>query len=31
MFIVGGTMYAIALGVVHLLAPRLEPATLRTV
>ena len=30
MFIVGGTMYAIALGVVHLLAPRLEPAKLRT-
>ena len=30
MFIVGGTMYAIALGVVHLLAPRLEPVKLRT-
>ena len=30
MFIVGGTMYAIALAVVHLLAPRLEPAKLRS-
>jgi ACS family hexuronate transporter-like MFS transporter len=26
MFIVGGTIYLVALGVVHLLAPRLEPA-----
>jgi ACS family hexuronate transporter-like MFS transporter len=30
MFVVGGTLYAVALGVVHLLAPRLEPAKLRT-
>ena len=30
MFIVGGTLYAVALAVVHLLAPRLEPAQLRT-
>lgn len=31
MFIVGGTLYAVALAVIHLLAPRLEPAKLRTV
>ncbi|HET7695669.1 MAG TPA: MFS transporter [Vicinamibacterales bacterium] len=30
MFVVGGTLYAIALAVIHLLAPRLEPAKLRT-
>jgi MFS transporter, ACS family, hexuronate transporter len=30
MFVVGGTLYAIALAVIHLLAPRLEPATLRS-
>ena len=30
MFIVGGTLYAVALAVIHLLAPRLEPANLRT-
>jgi MFS transporter, ACS family, hexuronate transporter len=30
MFIVGGTLYAVALAVVHLLAPRLEPAQLRS-
>jgi ACS family hexuronate transporter-like MFS transporter len=29
MFIVGGTLYAVALAVIHLLAPRLEPAQLR--
>jgi MFS transporter, ACS family, hexuronate transporter len=29
MFIVGGTLYAVALAVIHLLAPRLEPAKLR--
>jgi len=30
MFVVGGTLYAIALAVIHLLAPRLEPVKLRT-
>ena len=30
MFIVGGTLYLIALAVIHLLAPRLEPARLRS-
>ena len=30
MFIVGGTLYAVALAVIHLLAPRLEPAKLRS-
>ena len=30
MFVVGGTLYAVALAVIHLLAPRLEPAKLRT-
>lgn len=29
MFIVGGTLYLIALAVIHLLAPRLEPVQLR--
>jgi ACS family hexuronate transporter-like MFS transporter len=29
MFIVGGTLYIIALAVVHALAPRLEPAQLK--
>ena len=29
MFIVGGTLYIVALAVVHALAPRLEPAQLR--
>jgi MFS transporter, ACS family, hexuronate transporter len=29
MFVVGGTIYLIALAIVHLLAPRLEPAKLR--
>jgi ACS family hexuronate transporter-like MFS transporter len=29
MFIVGGTIYIVALGVIHLLAPRLEPAQLK--
>ena len=30
MFVVGGTLYAVALAVIHLLAPRLEPAKLRS-
>ena len=30
MFIVGGTLYAVALAVIHLLAPRLEPVKLRS-
>ena len=30
MFVVGGTLYAIALAVIHVLAPRLEPAKLRS-
>jgi ACS family hexuronate transporter-like MFS transporter len=30
MFIVGGTIYLVALAVVHMLAPRLEPAQLRS-
>ena len=30
MFVVGGTIYLVALAVVHLLAPRLEPAQLRS-
>lgn len=30
MFIVGGTLYLVALAVVHALAPRLEPARLRS-
>ena len=30
MFIVGGTIYLVALAVVHLLAPKLEPAQLRS-
>ena len=30
MFIVGGTLYMVALAVIHVLAPRLEPAKLRT-
>jgi ACS family hexuronate transporter-like MFS transporter len=30
MFIVGGTLYAVALAVIHILAPRLEPVQLRT-
>jgi MFS transporter, ACS family, aldohexuronate transporter len=29
MFIVGGTIYLVALGVIHMLAPRLEPATIQ--
>jgi ACS family hexuronate transporter-like MFS transporter len=30
MFVVGGTIYLIALAVIHMLAPRLEPARLRS-
>ena len=30
MFIVGGTLYLVALAVIHMLAPRLEPARLRS-
>ena len=30
MFIVGGTLYLVALAVIHMLAPRLEPAKLRS-
>jgi ACS family hexuronate transporter-like MFS transporter len=30
MFVVGGTLYLIALAVIHTLAPRLEPARLRS-